>query len=173
MFYYLNTLFWWLVLAGLVGAYYISVLLWGKRKIFPSFLKSALPDFLFVKSDDRPHFFDEIIDIPKEENFDFQEISLEEPEAGDDMLEMVVDADSVLLKEAEAVVEKIEETVQQIESSPPNPEEVYSKISSILRGYSIFLNTEYFEAINNFIRITVSRDCNIKWTEQELVALWK
>lgn len=87
-------------------------------------------------------------------------------------LEFVEDEASTLLKEAEKVVENVQEVVNHIASSPANKDEVTSKIKNILSNYSIFHNTEYFDAINSFIQVTVERDCSIQLSREELIALW-
>ena len=97
---------------------------------------------------------------------------LREEEEDPDTIERVEDKDTILGKEAEKVVEEIQETLNHIASNPPNPEEVYTKINAIVRNYQIFQNTEYFEPINRFIALAVSRDCHLEWTEPELLALW-
>lgn len=90
----------------------------------------------------------------------------------EEQYELLDDDNNVLLKEAERVVEEIQTTITHIASKPPNPEEVFSKIRAIVSQYSIFQNTEYYEAINSFVSITVERDCNIKYSAQDLQALW-
>lgn len=77
-----------------------------------------------------------------------------------------------LLKEAELVVEKIQDVVDHIASRPANPEEVYTKIQAIVSDYSFFFDTEYYDAINNFISVTVHRDCDLQLTEDEIKGLW-
>jgi hypothetical protein len=86
---------------------------------------------------------------------------------------MLDDDDNILLKAAERAVEEIQEVVNHIASQPPNPEEVFTKITAIVRQYRIFENTEYFEAINAFIAQTVERECDIQWTRDDLLVMWK
>jgi flagellar basal body-associated protein FliL len=95
-----------------------------------------------------------------------------ETDVVDEGWEFADDNDNLLLKEAEKVVEEIQSTIDHIASNPPNPEEVSSKINAIVRQYKVFENTEYFEAINSFIAVSVERDCKIKYSEDELLALW-
>ena len=95
-----------------------------------------------------------------------------EKEEDPSSIERIDDEEKILGKEAEKVVEQIQETLHHIASHPPNPEEVFTKINAIVRNYQIFQNTEYFEPINRFIALTVSRDCQLNWTEPELLALW-
>jgi len=95
-----------------------------------------------------------------------------ESEEDPNTMERIEDNDTILGREAEMVVEEIQETINHIATNPPNPEEVFTKISAIVRVYRIFQNTEYFEPINRFIALTVKRDCHLEWTEPELLALW-
>lgn len=89
-------------------------------------------------------------------------------------LELVEDEESLLLKTAEKLVDEVQEIVTfHIASFPPNPDEVYTKIKAHLSGYSILCNTEYEDAINRFIAVTVKRDCELELTEKELSLLWQ
>jgi hypothetical protein len=101
----------------------------------------------------------------------------EEPQRGpspeDLYYDLEEDEKNVLLLEAEKVVEQIQETLNHIASNPPNREEVVTKISAIVSDYSLFHETEYFDAINSFISITVKRDCNIDMTKEEIADLWQ
>ena len=102
------------------------------------------------------------------------EIDLEhEPDTIDDSgLEMLDDDDQILLKEAEKIVEKIQDTINHIASAPPNPEEINSKIRSILMPYKFIQETEYFDSINTYIGLSVERDCGITLTQSELTSFW-
>ncbi len=82
------------------------------------------------------------------------------------------EATTTLLKEAEKVVERIQTVIEHIESSPANPDEVKSKLKAIVSQYRIFVDTDYYEAINNFIAITVERDCDLHLVEEDLHTLW-
>lgn len=93
-------------------------------------------------------------------------------EDGERLYEMVDMEDITLLKEAEKVVEEIQEVVNKIQSFPANPEEVFSKIKNIVSDYTIFIGTEYYEAINSFILVTVQRDCDLTLSIDDLKALW-
>jgi hypothetical protein len=173
MFQYFNNNFWIFVFAGGAGVFFLSVFIWTKRKIVPSLIKNIVPGFVFSRAPVKPHFFNDIIDIPKEDDIDEPAYSRAETEYEDEILEMVGEAESVLLREAEALVDEIERTLQELVSGSNIPETFYDRIRSVVSAYSIFLNTEYYEAINNFIRITADRDCDIKWTDEELHGLWK
>lgn len=109
---------------------------------------------------DRPGI-EETISIEKDT------MALEQP------LEILDDEESVLLKAAEIVVEKVQDVINHIASQPPNPEEVFSKIKAIVNQYQLFRDTEYFDAINSFIAITVERDCAIQMTKEQLLDLWQ
>lgn len=101
-------------------------------------------------------------------------ISEHELEAEDAaQLEFLDDNDgSALLKEAEKVVDGVQDTINHIASSPPNPEEVFSKIKCVVSPYKLLLETEYYDSINTYIALAVERDCGIKLSSEELQALW-
>ena len=82
------------------------------------------------------------------------------------------DEEITLLTEAERAVEEIQDVVNNIESHPANPEEVFTKIRAIVSEYRIFLDTEYYDAINSFVAVTVQRDCDLTLTEEDLKSLW-
>lgn len=86
--------------------------------------------------------------------------------------EMVEDDQQTLLKEAEKVVDNIQDAINHIASAPPNPEEVHSKIKSIVTPYRFLLETEYYESINTYIALSVERDCGMVLTPSELATLW-
>jgi hypothetical protein len=79
---------------------------------------------------------------------------------------------ATLLKEADRVVADIQDAVNSIESRPANSDEVFTKIRAIVSGYRFFQDTEYYDAINSFISVTVQRDCDLALTEEDLSALW-
>src|SRR5205085_1007564 len=137
---------------------YYLILFFSFRKMASAFPKvegrrwmpamSGVPPELI----DRPGIVEEEINVSLDkENY------LTEP-----ALEMVDDEENILLKAAEIVVEKVQDVVNHIASSPPNPDEVLSKLKFIVNQYQIFKNTEYFDAINSFIAITVERDCSLQ-----------
>jgi hypothetical protein len=94
----------------------------------------------------------------------------------DDMMVMVDEDESFLLKSAENVVEQIQFVVDEIAAGPSpypaNPDEVFTKIRAIVSQYRIFENTEYYDAINNFVAVTVQRDCDLALTPDDLKGLW-
>lgn len=81
-------------------------------------------------------------------------------------------AESILLKQAEEVVEEIQNTINHIASLPVNHEEVTSKLNAILSNYTIFKSTEYFDVLNNYVTMAVKRDCDIELSEKEVHQLW-
>jgi hypothetical protein len=87
--------------------------------------------------------------------------------------EIEEDEQNVLLLEAEKVVQEIQDVINNIASNPPNHVEVTSKISAIVCRYGLFMETEYFDAINSFIAETVKRDCDIDLNKEELIDLWQ
>jgi hypothetical protein len=164
----------WMATIALLGICFLIILLWTKRRSFPTLFKDFIPRLLLSKATEAPHYFNEIIDIPQEENHerDQSEMASVEESNEDDLMEMVVGAESVLLQEAESVVNELEGVITNFAASPSSEAEMYGKIKSIVSCYSLFQDTEYYEAINNFIRIVVSRECNLKWSDAELHALW-
>lgn len=95
--------------------------------------------------------------------------------ASEDELEFTItpgEGPTTLLREADQVVAEIQEAVDQIQTRPANPDEVFSTIHGIVSQYRIFLGTEYFDAINSFIQVTVQRDCDLLLTQDDLQALW-
>jgi hypothetical protein len=114
-----------------------------------------------------PPLIDKPADHPSEQAGIYQPLT-------DDLDFEFVDEDgrTTLLREAEKVVEQIQETVDKIASYPANPEEVFTKIRAIVSEYRLFIDTEYFDAINSFIAGTVKRDCDLSLTEEDLNALW-
>lgn len=101
------------------------------------------------------------------------ELHFEEPEEDNlEGWELVEDDTSILLKEAETVTEQISAVVAHIASDPPNPTEVYTKIKAIVGKYKIFEGTEFYDAINRYVAVTVERDLKLSFSEQQLQELW-
>lgn len=125
-------------------------------------------------ADATDHYFPPLIDRPAShpaENI----VPQQTREEYSDLDEMVLIEDQeagFLLRSAEHVVEQIQDVVDHIASSPANPDEVFTKIRAIVSQYTIFENTEYFDAINNFVAVTVQRDCDLALTPDDLKALW-
>jgi len=94
----------------------------------------------------------------------------------DDVLVMDNEEEGFLLKSAEHVVEQIQAVVDDIVDGPSphpaNPEEVFTKIRAVVSQYRLFENTEYYDAINNFVAVTVQRDCDLALTPDDLKGLW-
>lgn len=80
--------------------------------------------------------------------------------------ELIEDDETVLLFEAEKLINDIESVVR-------TNHDVYVKLKQLLSGFDLFYNTEYHDAINRFITVTLKRDCNIELSETELAALWQ
>jgi len=157
-----------LLSATLIAIYYIIIGLVFRKKIGQLFPEKRMSrPVLSSVSMDRL----ELIGRPAVQTALATEVFIEKEE-DPDTIERIEDNDTILGKEAEKVVEEIQETLHHIASLPPNPEEVFTKITAIVRNYQIFKNTEYFEPINRFIALAVSRDCQMEWTEPELLALW-
>jgi len=161
-----------LIVGGLIVAYYTVLALFFRRKLVAGLIPAKGRSLQSVQATPNT-MHHELIARPLEMDGEPLEILLEKHPDEEDTLEMLEDDDYVLVKEAEKVVEQIQVEINQIASNPPNQEEVFSKINTIVRQYRIFENTEYFEPINRFIALSVQRDCNIQWTEQQILALWK
>ncbi|WP_127127954.1 hypothetical protein [Pseudoflavitalea rhizosphaerae] len=95
-----------------------------------------------------------------------------EPEDWNDIELTHVDEVSFLMREADYVVEKIQDVLAHIASNPPNPEEVTSKVSAIVQPYRIFFDTEYYNSINAYISLAVERDCGIQLSKANIESLW-
>jgi succinate dehydrogenase flavin-adding protein (antitoxin of CptAB toxin-antitoxin module) len=106
------------------------------------------------------------------DTYDFT-LEIKDLPSDEDLTDWVPDAESVLMKEAEDTVEKIQTVLDNIASYPANPEEVFSKIQAVVSGQKLFINTEYYDAINHFIMVAVKRDAKIEFTEKEVASLWK
>ena len=120
------------------------------------------------------HYFGPLIDKPADHPTEQARLTVNATNTSDDVDIQMIDDEpcSFLLKEAEWVVEQIQEVVDHITSRPANPDEVFTKIRAIVSQYTLFENTEYYEAINNFVAVTVQRDCDLALTADDLKALW-
>ena len=143
---------------------------WRSGQFLPAFRLSAAVQpaaNAWPKSDSFPPLIDKPADHPSEQ------AGLYQTAPDDPHFEMVEDDGfTTLLKEAERVVEQIKDTINNIATLPANPEEVFTKIRAIVSEYRIFLETEYYDAINSFIAVTVQRECELSWTAEDLTALW-
>lgn len=99
------------------------------------------------------------------------ELTLEK-EDDESSFELVEDDSSILLKEAESVTEEISRIISNIASNPPNHIEVHTKIRAVVSQYQIFKDTEFYDAINRYIHVSVSRDLNITFTDAQLQEMW-
>ena len=161
-----------LITAGVIALYYGVLALYYRRTIGQTVLSQNNPVSTTAKATIMGTPQDGI-GTPAPEWEEEWEMYLDREPEGDYSIEMLDDDDTILLKAAERVVEEIQEVVNHIASQPPNPEEVFTKIRAIVRQYRIFENTEYFEAINAFIAQTVERECDIQWTRDDLLVMWK
>lgn len=159
------------IVGGIVAGYYLVLFILFRKKIVAFFGKPSLTPAVGMTGTAAMELPHQLIDRPLAEAEPALVLtgSHSYPEAE---LEMVEDEDSHLLKAAEIVVEKVQDIVSHIASHPPNPEEVFTKIQAVVNQYGIFRETDYYEAINSFIALTVERDCAIRFSKEELVALW-
>jgi hypothetical protein len=123
------------------------------------------PSPSWSRQDNLPPLIDKPADHPAEQAHVYSD-------AEDPYFELTEDGSVTLLKSAEQVVEQIQDVVDNIASRPANPDEVFTKIRAIVSDYSFFLDTEYYDAINSFVAVTVQRDCDLALTEEDLKALW-
>ncbi|GEP97702.1 hypothetical protein [Chitinophaga cymbidii] len=158
------------VVVGVLGLYYW----WLHRAGVLKFSKAHVPEDPYVSDDILPRqplirntLAGMVLPPAVETDLEHEPDTIDE--AGFEMLD---DADQALLKEAEKVVDKIQDTINHIASAPPNPEEVNSKIRSIVAPYKFLQETEYYDSINTYIALSVERDCGIAFTKSELASLW-
>ena len=116
--------------------------------------------------------------LPRVYDHEQQQFQQQEPEFSlddeeeTDKWELIEDDTSILLKEAESVIDQISAVVANIASDPANPAEVFTKIRAIVSQYGIFQNTDFYDAINRYVAVTVERDLALRFTEAELAELW-
>ncbi len=162
-----------LLIIGIAIAILCAILaLAGNKNVLTQITKGKANPVLQVNRASSPVFPPALIDKPIDQFNDQAGLTLEKEMPEEPKFEMVDDQENILLKAAEIVVEKVQDIVSHIASNPPNPQEVFTKIRSVLKDYSLFHNTEYFDAINSFVAVTVERDCGIQFTKQELIQLW-
>lgn len=160
------------IIAIIIAAIGAALVLTGKKNAFTQLFKAKDKTSLQLSQAAASGFPPQLIDRVLLDFDDKTTITIEKEPVIEPALEIADDEETALLKAAEVVVEKVQDAVNHITSSPPNPAEVFTKIKSIVNHYRIFENTEYFEAINSFIAITVERDCGIQFTKDQLMELW-
>ena len=159
--------------AILLAIYFLFACLAYRKRIL-AILSHPSPTRAAVASAPSDRFFPPLIDKPADPSFDQTGAAAHMTGVARDAdVEMIDDeAGSFLLKEAEAVVEQIQAVVDHIATRPANPDEVFTKIRAIVSQYTLFENTEYYDAINNFVAVTVQRDCDLALTADDLKGLW-
>ena len=164
-----------LLLLSVIAAILCTVLALSEKKVQPILTTTkAISPIHLVHTSVENDFLPPLVDHPHLALADDAEVTFERREAPaiETKFDPIDDKETALLKAAEIVVEKVQDVISHIASNPPNPEEVTSKIKTIVNPYTIFHDTEYFDAINSFIAISVERDCNIQLTKEDLMALW-
>lgn len=163
-----------LMVAGFLTFYLVIMACSFRKTLSTVFGKAARRDFSpasAVVSDD---FISPLIDRPAPLSLSPQTVTQEQIDEEEmAAYEIFDDEQNVLLKEAEKVVEEIQDVVNHIASRPANPDEVFTKIRAIVCQYSLFENTEYYDAINSFVAITVQRDCDLELSLDDLKSLWQ
>ncbi len=172
MFSYLTGQQFLLVTAGFFACYYVAIALYYRRRVGQTAI-SAKSQAISARGAAIIGQPQDLIGATAPQWEEEVDMFLDREQEGDYSIEMLEDDDGILLKEAERVVEEIQEVVNHIASNPPNPEEVFTRIRAIIRQYRIFENTEYFDAINAFICQLVGRECEIQWTKQDVMVLWQ
>jgi hypothetical protein len=66
----------WVATIALLGICFFIVLLWTRRRAFPALFKDFIPRLLLSKANEAPHYFNEIIDIPQEENHEEDQLKM-------------------------------------------------------------------------------------------------
>ncbi|PSL42826.1 hypothetical protein CLV51_11042 [Chitinophaga niastensis] len=160
-------------------ALFLSLLTYALVQIYIKFkgkLENKDKDGMLQVAGQDPHFYNNLqersyspLHIPVESEM---QIILEPEEDDESIFELVEDDTSILLKEAENVTEQISHVINNIASNPPNPAEVFTKISAIVSQYKIFMDTEFYDAINRYIYITAERDLKITFTQSQLQEMW-
>jgi hypothetical protein len=167
-----NFLLTFLIIAALTALYYLILIIRSGKKVSPVYKGTDVRQ-MKMKDSLIPSYPPQLIDLPSDRDQTVIPDRGDRSPAPEVKFESVDDHETLLLKAAEVVVEKIQDIVNHIASTPPNVEEVFSKIRAIVHPYTIFHNTEYFDAINSFIAITIERDCSIQFTKQQLLDIWK
>jgi hypothetical protein len=160
-----------LIVFGTVALYYIVLVFYCGRK--RNTLLSPLSLHAPAIAPAMALYPGDLVGRAAEFNADPLEMRFDLDDEDDMQVEMLDDDDAILVKEAERVVEHIQDVISHIASHPANPDEVRSKIQAVVSQYKIFQNTEYFEAINAFIAQAVESECGIRWTAQDIVPLWQ
>jgi hypothetical protein len=163
-----------IIILGCIALYILVVGLIYGRKVLSVWAKpiaETAPTRLFSIQSNlsaREQLLPPLIDKPADHPIEKAGIFTEkEPE-----FEMLDDEENILLMEAEKVVEEIQEVVNSISTRPANPDEVFTKIRAIVSQYSFFKETEYYDAINSFVVVTVQRDCDLQLEKEDLTSLW-
>ncbi len=161
-----------LVLVGLAVTVCIVIAFKGKRNIFATSFTSKENVSLQFGQTGSAGYPPPLIDRPTLYLDENATLTIEKEYTEDPKLEIIEDEESALLKAAEVIVEKIQNTVNSLVSTSPDETVVFSRIKSIVSQYRVFDGTSYFDAINSFIAITIERDCNIRFTKEQLHQLW-
>lgn len=156
----------------LIALVFTIVLLWDRKKAQPVLVEGSHKPLQMVQTYPS-NFPPALIDRPMSELSDLGEITIEkDTSAFEARLIQVEDEESFLLKAAEIVVEKVQDVLNSTASNSPTPENVISNIKRIVNPYTIFKDTEYFDAINSFIAVSVERDTGISLNKEQLLSLW-
>lgn len=78
---------------------------------------------------------------------------------------LIEEAHTVLLLEAEKLIAKVEEIAV-------SKTDVRDKLHQLLPGFLLLYKTQYYEPVNQFIFLTIQRECGIELTDKELASFW-
>lgn len=79
------------------------------------------------------------------------------------------EADTVLLLEAEKLIDEVYKVVE----TKGDRDDLLAKLNTIVPGYALLHKTDYYDPINLFIFRTLQSECQIELTETELAGLWR
>src|SRR6185312_10108916 len=113
-----------IIIAGCIAVYYVVLALCYQRR-FTNNLANAKGRVLQTVQAGPSGFPHELVARPLEIEEQGLEVLLERHPEEESSLEMLDDDDHILVKEAEKVVEQIQDQINHIASNPPNPEEVF------------------------------------------------
>lgn len=100
--------------------------------------------------------------------------TLENLPSDEELQEWITKQEGVLLKEAEQAAEYIQLAIDNASSYPTTKKKLAEQLNEILVAYYILLETEYFNSINQFIKMAVKRSfADIEFTDEEINVLWK
>lgn len=160
--------FLWLLPVGCV-LYYLALALAFRKKLSSPLSAVAGPHLQARATSLQADLIGRSIDIPVSPLELAYDPNWEEPP----VVEMLDDQDSMLVKQAEKVVEAIDTAFAHFAPARVDEQHLRETVSSILSKYDIFYATEYFEAINSFIAQAIEQHFGLSWDQQAILPLWR